>query len=246
MGMRAQVWWITGQTLDNRPVGKIWDWPRRENKRRGEELFYHDVDNFELTQKNLIRAPGSKAKKIRRGRGKYAHYGRTCGYGHRGAKKRGRRTINPGYEGGAQPIHIVYPQLLPEHKAMMRVDPFTPIYLKDLSMCDDGEEVDWNDLLLKGVNVAEKKLRSTVRVFQKTKVKATEDEEFTVKNLTVFAHAFEPPAREKIEANGGRCVRLHEWTSLPIDPDYAKVTVDDYVPEIGEGGEGEAEAAAEE
>lgn len=90
----------------------------------------HDTDNFELCVHNLIAAPGTAKKKVIRGRGKYGHHGRTCGAklripavlwslwrldsGHgssafatrgygttkNGAHKRGRRTLNPGYEAG--------------------------------------------------------------------------------------------------------------------------------------------------
>jgi len=235
MGMRNQVWWITGQTQDNRPAGQVFDWPRRESRRRGEELFRHDVDNFELTLKNLIKAPGSNKKKIRRGRGKYGNYGRSCGYGQKGAKTRGRRYINPGYEGGRAPLHIVTPKLLPEHKAMMKVDPYTWISLKDLNMCEDGEEVDYQDLFMRGIPVRKN------NKYQKIRVKGEDTDEFTVKNLTVYAHAFEPPAREKIEALGGRCVRLHDWTSLPIDPEATKSNADDFT-----GAVAAADAPAEE
>merc|ERR1711972_313512 len=201
-------------------------WPRRESRRRGEELFRHDVDNFELHHNNVIRAPGGRMKKIRRGRSKYGHHGRTCGYGQNGALSRGRRSVNPGYEGGQAPLHITTPKLLPEHKAMMRVDPYTSITLRDLSVCQDGDDVDIQDLRLKGANVRD---NTTKWKFARVKVKGKEKDEFTVKNLTVYAHAFEPPAREKIEDLGGRCIRLHDWSNLPIDPDYAKVSVPDFV-----------------
>mmetsp|Transcript_23640 Transcript_23640/g.66892 ORF Transcript_23640/g.66892 Transcript_23640/m.66892 type:complete len:106 (-) Transcript_23640:198-515(-) len=49
------------------------------------------------------------------------------------------------------------------------------------------------------------------------KVKANERDELTVKNLTVFANAFEPVAREKIEAAGGKCIRLLEEGNVPAD-----------------------------
>jgi len=245
MGMRNQVWWITGQTQDNRPAGQVFDWPRRESRRRGEELFRHDVDNFELTLKNLIKAPGSNKKKIRRGRGKYGNYGRSCGYGQKGAKTRGRRYINPGYEGGRAPLHIVTPKLLPEHKAMMKVDPYTWVYLQDLNSCNDGDEVDYQDLFMRGIPVRKN------NKYPKIRVKGNDEDEFTVKNLTVYAHAFEPPAREKIEALGGRCVRLHDWTSLPIDPEATKVpTVEDFTgaaePADAPAGEEEEEEASSE
>merc|ERR1712050_322513 len=110
LGMKAQVWWIQNNGFDGRS-GKIFDSRRRESRRRGEELYLHDVDNFELTSQNLCPAPGSRKRKIRRGRGKYGSHGRTCGYGQKGALSRGRRKINPGYEGGGKPLHITTPKL---------------------------------------------------------------------------------------------------------------------------------------
>jgi len=218
MGMRAQVWWIQNNGFDGRS-GKIFDSRRRESRRRGEELFRHDVDTFELTQSNLISAPGSRKRKIRRGRGKYGHHGRTCGFGNGGAHKRGRRTINPGYEGGGVPLHIRTPILTQEQRDSMKRDPFTPIYLKTLNMCEDGDKVDYQDLFVRGFPV------KRIFRFDKIKVKGSDSDLFTVKNLTVYAHAFEPAAREKIENNGGKCVRLHEWSNLPLDEESVKVLI---------------------
>jgi len=221
MGMRGQVWWITGQTLDNRPAGQVNEWPRRESRRRGDEDFRHDVDNFELHSQNLICAPGSVTKKKRRGRGKYGNMGRTCGYGQKGALSRGRRRVNPGYEGGRAPLHITTPKLLPAHKAMMRTDPYSFLSLKDLNNCEDGDEVDFQELIIRGFDL---KLR---RKYPRVKVKGADEDSFSVKNLTVYAHAFEPPAREKIENLGGKCVRLHAWTNLPLDPTATQVNAED-------------------
>merc|ERR1712008_345570 len=67
LNMKGTVWWITNNGFDGRG-GKIFDSRRRESRRRGEELFRHDVDNFELTLRNLIRAPGQRKFKVRRGR----------------------------------------------------------------------------------------------------------------------------------------------------------------------------------
>lgn len=217
MEMKNQVWWIKNTGFDGRG-GKIFDWRRRESRRRGEELFRHDVDNFELNMHNLIAAPGSAKKKVVRGRGKYGSHGRTCGYGNGGAHKRGRRTLNPGYEGGVKPLHIKTPILTKAQQDSMKRDPFTPVYLETLNMCDDGDEVDYMDLFMRGLPVQRQ------YKFDRIKIKGTDTDEFDVKNLTVYAHAFEPPAREKIEKNGGRCVRLHEWSNLPLDEGAIRVS----------------------
>eukprot|EP00913_Durusdinium_trenchii_P022062 g20732.t1 len=179
MGMKAQVWWIRNNGFDGPKRGgaRIFESRRRESRRRGEELFRHDVDE------------------IQRGRGKYGHHGRTCGHGctKNGAHKRGRRTINPGYEGNQKPLHLKTPKLTQAQRDSMKQDPYTPITVQVLNLCEDGDEVDYMDLFVRGFP------------------------ELTAKNLTVYAHAFEPAAREKIEMNGGRCIRLSDVGSLPID-----------------------------
>ncbi|CAJ1335522.1 unnamed protein product [Effrenium voratum] len=216
MGMKAQVWWITNTGFDGPKRGgaRIFDSRRRESRRRGEELFRHNVNEFEFCVHNLVAAPGSRQKRIQRGRGKYGHHGRTCGYGttKNGAHKRGRRTLNPGYEGNQKPLHLKTPKLTQEQRDSMKADPFTWLPLKVLNLCEDGDEVDYMDLKVRGLPVPSR------RRFDRVKIKGTdEDDEFTVKNLTVYANAFEPAAREKIEKNGGRCIRLTDVGNLPID-----------------------------
>jgi len=214
MGMKNQVWFIRNNGFDGRSDTKIFDWKKRESRRRGEEDFLHDVDAFELTLHNLKPAPGSRKRKIRRGRGKYASHGRTCGFGmSSGSHLRGRGTLNPYYESGNKPIFKRVPKLREEHKALTRPEPFTPLDIKYLNMCSEGDEVDFQDLIVRGIPVPKRNKYYPTQI----KVKADETAEFNVKNLTVYAHAFEPPAREKIEALGGRCVRLNDKTNLPID-----------------------------
>jgi len=218
LNMKGTVWWITNNGFDGRG-GKIFDSRRRESRRRGEELFRHDVDNFELTLRNLIRAPGQRKFKVRRGRGKYGHHGRTCGKGTSGASVRGRGTIPITYEGGSVPLQKRTPKLSKEQLASMRPDPHTPITLGVLNCCDDGDEVDFMDLYLRGFPLKQTTRRHIY------KVKGTEEDELTVKNLTVYAHVFEPAAREKIELNGGRCIRLDEVTNLPAGGDAVRIPV---------------------
>lgn len=213
----AQTWFVTNRGFDGKTSGKVFDWKRRESRRRGEELFRHDVDNFELNLNNLIGAPGSRRKRQRRGRGKYGCRGRSCGYGTGGAKKRGRRVINPWYEGGATAINTKFPKLSQEQIDSMKADTYTSITMDMLNMCADGDEVDLMDLYVRGFPVKVKSIKGFTKYLEKVRVKARETDECTVKNLTVYAHAFEPAAREKIERNGGRCIRLSDVGNLPID-----------------------------
>lgn len=240
MGMKAQVWWIRNNGYDGPAKGgaKLWDSRRRESRRRGEELFRHDVDNFELCVHNLLAAPGSNKRRIQRGRGKYGHHGRTCGYGStkNGAAKRGRRTLNPGYEGNQKPLHLKTPKLTKDQRDSMKQDPYTPITFWVLNMCEDGDEVDYMDLFMRGLPVPSRKK------FDRVKIKANETDELTVKNLTVFAHAFEPAAREKIEENGGRCIRLSDVGSLPIDAKW--MSTNEF--KVGAGDDSKEEAEGEE
>jgi len=239
LGMKGQVWWVRKQGFDGKG-GKIYDSRRRESRRRGEELFRHDVDNFELTLKNLLRAPGARKFHVVRGRGKYGHHGRSCGKGQKGGKTRGRGTVPIWYEGGHVPLQKRTPKLSQEQIDSMKPDPYTPITLAVLNCCDDGESVDFMDLYLRGFPLKKTTKRDIY------KVKGTEEEEFSVKNLTVYAHKFEPAAREKIELNGGRCIRLDESSNLPAGGDAVRIPVSIPAGAGGEEGEAEAEESAEE
>lgn len=215
--MRGKAWWIKSTGRDG-TRGKVFDWPRREARRRGEELFRHDVDNFEFMCHNVINFPGSMKKKIMRGRTKYGGYGRTCGYGQKGAGTRGRRTINPGYEGGGVPIHHRTPRLTQEQLNSMKPDTHNHIPLRILNKCNDGEEVDAEELIIRGFAIKQKRMGPKL-----WRVKGGVGDRFEVKNLTVYAHAFEPAAREKIESNGGRCIRLHEIANIPIEAEFVRM-----------------------
>lgn len=230
MGMKGQVWWIRNNGINDGPTkggSHIFDWRRRESRRRGEELFRHDVDNFELCVHNIIPAPGSFKRKVVRGRGKYGSHGRSCGYGieNGGAKRRGRRTLNPGYEGGNKPIARITPKLTKEQMEEKKKDPYTHIPLHVLNMCEDNDEVDFNDLFLRGLPVKKIRTFRSIRL-DATKVTGKDSDEFNVKNLTVYAHIFEPPAREKIESLGGKCIRLSDSHRIPITAEYLTTKID--------------------
>ena len=52
---------------------------------------------------NLKPLPGSRRKEQRKGRGRAAGQGLTCGYGNRGQKSRSGPGVRPGFEGGQNP-----------------------------------------------------------------------------------------------------------------------------------------------
>lgn len=96
---------------------KVFDWKRRE----ADESVLNDVENTEWTLDNLKPAPGSRRKKMRKGRGISAGQGATCGFGMRGQKARSGRPTRPGFEGGQTPLYRRLPKYVgkpmgPGHK----------------------------------------------------------------------------------------------------------------------------------
>lgn len=118
----------------------------------------------------------------------------------------------------------------------MKADPYTPVDLKVLNMCEDNDEVDYMELFVRGLPV------KRMHKFDKVRIKGKDADVFDVKNLTVYAHAFDPPAREKIEMNGGRCIRLTAVGNLPIDENALKVNIP---PKVETSVDAGAEAAKE-
>jgi len=198
---------------------KIFGWRRREVRRRGLEDFLHDTDNFELTLGNLKSCPGSRKKKKIRCRGQYGPYGRSFGRGRKGAMSKTNKEKQPWFEGNATPFHIRVPKLT-ARGAKYRDSVAKPnlggvnLRLSLLNGCDDGDEVDYYELKARGFFVGDYrsfKLNS-IRICGDPK----KDPEFKVKNLIVYAHQFEPYAREQIEQNGGKCIILNR-AGLPIE-----------------------------
>jgi ribosomal protein L15 len=207
---------------------RIKDWQRRESRRRGEEDFRHDVDNFELMTTNLIRAPGDIHVSHTKAycRSKFGHRGRSAGKGRKGAGVRGRRTMHPNWEGGGKfPYHLRMPKISLEERRRFKHDGYERITFNSLNLLSDGEEAEFQDLRMRGLMVMEQgRMREWIQHDVKTKVVCKdENEELTAKNLKVYAHKFDPLAREKIEAEGGQCIRLDEETNLPIEAEYVKI-----------------------
>lgn len=238
MTMR-QLWWIKNSGYDNRGNGKLFDWKRRESYRRGDEDYLNDMDNFELLLHNLRPPPGQKKHRVR-GRGRYGSRGRSCGVGVKsGPYVRGANKRNRGYMGGMQPIQKTTPKLTREQRLSVAFDHHLPIKLSVLNELEDGAEVDFEDLFLRGLDVEYPRGKCQVwgawkwgTFAYRYKVKGKDTDDFNVKNLTVYAHAFEPAAKEKIEELGGRCIRLHKYGGIPVDGyldamDASKVTTID-------------------
>lgn len=266
MGMKGQTWWLTHSGPDKYGtpglrVPRIYDHMRRESRRRGEELFRHDVDIMEFTENNLIQAPGCFKKKRKLGRTQYGHKGRSCGAGSGpgGAKKSNRRSLDRGYEGGQTPFHLRVPKLDPEDRHLLKDEDFKcKVNLRILNMLEDGANVEYQDLVTRRLPVRmmqkqnytlmpggmpEKKAVWQAAQGAKVEVVATDQEleEFSTKNLTVFAHIFQPSAREKIEELGGRCVRLDFYGGFPVNENWMAEMISE-IKEEQEASEAEPEA----
>lgn len=86
-----------------------------------------------------------------------------------------------------------------------------------LNSFSDNSEVDYAQLLEKGIATKANKSRDIYKVVGVT----VEDEDaapvLTVKNLVVKAHAFTESARAAIEAAGGKCIVLSPTRHIPLE-----------------------------
>lgn len=143
---------------------------------------------------DLAPARGSKKARKRVGRGPGSGFGKTAGRGHKGQKSRSGYTRRPGFEGGQMPLVRRVPKrgftnIFRTEYVVINVD-----RLAELA-ADGASEVTPETLSEAGL-VRHRKL-----------VKILGDGELD-RALTVKAHAFSKPARQKIEAAGGTCEEL--------------------------------------
>jgi large subunit ribosomal protein L15 len=148
---------------------------------------------------NLRPAKGSRKARKRVGRGEGSGVGKTAGRGHKGAGARSGARKKVGFEGGQNPIHMRMRKL--RGATMKQSMPFEqfrtrtqPVNLRDLeARFEAGAEVTPESLRERGLA---KRKGIPVKVLAQGELS---------KALTVHAHAFSRPAREKIEAAGGSC-----------------------------------------
>ncbi|KAJ8601408.1 hypothetical protein CTAYLR_005036 [Chrysophaeum taylorii] len=181
---------------------KIFDWKRREV----DESALIRVDSQEFRVTNIHGAPGSKHRKIRKGRGRGSGKGRSCGFGMRGQKSRSGRPARPGFEGGQTPLYRRLPKLVgrpmgPGHKREI----FSLITLDKLADVPEKSEVDYDSLLTSG--------DITKTKFPIYKVVGAKSDVTVPNGLTVKAHAFTATAKKAIEDAGGSCVYLNKRTN---------------------------------
>ena len=83
--------------------------------------------------------PGSRRKKMRKGRGIAAGQGASCGFGMRGQKSRSGRPTRPGFEGGQMPLYRRVPKL--KHFPIINQKNFTVLNVSSLNGLKDGTVV---------------------------------------------------------------------------------------------------------
>jgi large subunit ribosomal protein L15 len=142
-----------------------------------------------------VRAIGVKYKQRKRvGRGRGSGQGKTAGRGHKGQKSRSGYSRRIAFEGGQMPLA----RRLPKrgfNNARFRTN-YCIVNVGQLGVFDDGENVDLAALRSRGL--ARKPADG---------IKILGDGELA-KKLTVEAHRFSAGAVSKIEAAGGKVVRL--------------------------------------
>ena len=134
-----------------------------------------------------------KKRKKRLGCGIGSGHGKTSTKGHKGQRARAGFRLNPGFEGGQNPLYRRLPKRGFNRNALKKV--YAIINLKKLSTLDD-KEITPELLLAKNII---SQLRDGLKVLGSGELKMA---------MTVKAHLFSASAKAKIEAKGGQAVLL--------------------------------------
>ena len=135
--------------------------------------------------------PGSRRKKMRKGRGIAAGQGASCGFGMRGQKSRSGRPTRPGFEGGQMPLYRRVPKL--KHFPIVNQKNFTVLNVSSLNALKEGTVVNLDSLVKEGILT---KPKNPLKILGNGKLEV---------KLTVQAAAFTTSAKKKIEEVGGKC-----------------------------------------
>ena len=139
------------------------------------------------TLNTLKSNPGSRKKKLRKGRGIAAGQGASCGFGMRGQKSRSGRPTRPGFEGGQMPLQM----RLPKYGFTSRIGQVTSeVRTSELNKVEGGN-ISIETLKKSGVITSGTK---RVKIMLSGKV----EKKFTIQGLPVSKGA-----REAIEKAGG-------------------------------------------
>jgi large subunit ribosomal protein L15 len=167
------------------------------------------ADDERIGLHNLKPAPGSRRPRKRVGRGEGSGTGKTAGRGQKGWGARSGAKRRHRFEGGQNPIHMRMRKLRGPHmKKSMPFEPFRThtqvVNIVDLeARFDSGAAVTLEAMRSKGLATRD---GIPVKILARGEVS---------KPLTVHAHAFSKPAREKIEAAGGSCQVIDQVAAEP-------------------------------
>mmetsp|Transcript_50120 Transcript_50120/g.95736 ORF Transcript_50120/g.95736 Transcript_50120/m.95736 type:complete len:228 (-) Transcript_50120:254-937(-) len=181
--------------------------PARASVRSGLSVV---CEEERLRLNNMKPLPGSRRKEQRKGRGRAAGQGLTCGYGNRGQKSRSGGSIRPGFEGGQMPTYRAMPKLRGICGGMSSAVPkFVTVNLKDIESygLDADTEVTLETLKSMG------KLKAT-GADRNLPLKVLGEGDISV-SLNFKAAAFSASALAKIEAAGGKVEKIapkKKWT----------------------------------
>lgn len=134
-----------------------------------------------------------KKRKKRLGCGIGSGHGKTSTKGHKGQRARAGFALNPGFEGGQNPLYRRLPKRGFNRSAFKKV--YAIVNLETLARLDDKEITP--ELLLSR-NVI-KELRDGLKILGNGELK---------KAVTVKAHLFSGSAKTKIEAKGGQAILI--------------------------------------
>ena len=137
----------------------------------------------------LSPAAGSVTPAWRKGRGTGSGNGKTAGKGHKGQNARSGGGVRPGFEGGQIPLYRKLPKRGFHNKFAKN---YAIVNVSALNVFEDGATVNLAALMEKGI------IRNA---YDGLKVLGNGE---IAKKLTVEASVFSAPAKEKIEAAGGK------------------------------------------
>jgi len=143
----------------------------------------------QLTLEELKRAPGSRQKPTRIGRGPGSGLGKTAGKGHKGQLARSGGGKRPGFEGGQMPLTRRVPKR--GFKNPFRRE-YAIVNLRSLERFDGKEPVTLDALKAVGLIAGS---ATAIKILGEGEIK---------KALTIRAHKFSRSAVKKIQAQGGK------------------------------------------
>ena len=138
----------------------------------------------------LSPAAGSAKDAYRKGRGPGSGNGKTAGKGHKGQNARSGGGVRPGFEGGQLPLYRKLPKRGFNNAKFAKV--YAIVNVEALNVFEDGAVIDLDALLAKKIV---RKANDGLKVLGNGEL---------TKNVTVKATVFSAPAKEKIEAAGGK------------------------------------------